>query len=121
MMDNTKANGMTLTTVPSLIKLAMAMLVAVLLSQPAMVSADDAFPETNGDNDVVAMVNINEDSAEKMAELLSGVGVVRAEAIVEYRESNGEFTEVDDLTVVSGIGPATIDNNRHKLTVDGSN
>lgn len=117
-MEQMKTSAMI--TVPSLIKLAMATLLAVMLSQPVAVMADDAFPEADGENDVVAMVNINEDSAEKMAELLSGVGVVRAEAIVEYRESNGDFTDVDDLTVVSGIGPSTIENNRHKMTVEGS-
>lgn len=38
-----------------------------------------------------ATVNINEADAEKLAEVLDGIGLSRAEAIVQYREKNGRF------------------------------
>lgn len=79
--------------------------------------ADETFPEPADGNEVIALVNINADDAEKMAELLDGVGVVRAEAIVQYREDNGGFTALEELLAVSGIGPATLENNRHKLVL----
>lgn len=62
-------------------------------------------------------VDINTADADQLATTLDGVGEVRAQAIVEYRESNGEFPSVAALTSVSGIGPATLESNRDRLTV----
>lgn len=62
-------------------------------------------------------IDINTANAESLATALDGVGEVRAEAIVEYRETNGDFPSVASLTAVSGIGPATLENNRDRLTV----
>jgi competence protein ComEA len=62
-------------------------------------------------------VNINSADAERLATALDGVGEVRAQAIVEYRETNGDFPSVASLTAVSGIGPATLESNRDRLTV----
>lgn len=63
-------------------------------------------------------VNINQASAGEIAEVLQGVGQARAEAIVAYREEHGPFTDADALTAVSGVGPATINNNRARIVVE---
>ncbi len=42
-------------------------------------------------------------------EALPGVGPSIAQAIVEWRETNGPFASVDELEDVPGIGPATLD------------
>mgnify|MGYP002338727329 CR=1 FL=1 len=65
-------------------------------------------------------VNINTAPAAALASELDGVGEVRAQAIVDYRESNGGFPSVAALTNVSGIGEATLANNRDRLTVGAS-
>ena len=62
-------------------------------------------------------VDINTADAERLAAALDGVGEVRAQAIVEYRQSNGDFPSVASLTSVTGIGPATLESNRDRLTV----
>jgi len=62
-------------------------------------------------------VNINNASAAEIAETLNGIGLAKAEAIVAYREENGGFESVDQLTVVKGIGPATIDKNRERIAL----
>ena len=43
--------------------------------------------------------------------------MVKAQAIIDYRESNGEFLTVDELTEVKGIGEKTLEKNRDILTV----
>ncbi len=53
-------------------------------------------------------VNINTADADELDELPE-VGPATAEAIIEYRRSNGMFRSVDELEDVSGIGPATIE------------
>lgn len=62
-------------------------------------------------------VNINTASAEVLAEQLDGVGSAKAAAIVEYREQNGDFPSVASLANVTGIGEATLESNRDRLTV----
>jgi len=56
----------------------------------------------------VAPININTADAALLEEL-PGIGPSRAEAIIQERETNGEFTSADDLTRVSGIGNATVE------------
>jgi len=56
----------------------------------------------------VAPININTADAALLEEL-PGVGPSRAAAIIQERETNGEFTSADDLTRVSGIGDATVE------------
>lgn len=50
-------------------------------------------------------------------ETLPGIGRVKAEAIIAYREQHGKFTSVDDLLNVSGIGPATLERIRSLVIV----
>lgn len=57
-------------------------------------------------------VNINTASAEEIAEALNGVGMSKAQKIIEYREQNGPFAHIDELVNVKGIGLRTVDKNR---------
>lgn len=49
-------------------------------------------------------VNINSASAEELDQKLPGVGPTIAQRIVDYRISHGDFSQVEDLKEVSGIG-----------------
>ncbi|TCV94409.1 comEA protein [Biostraticola tofi] len=57
-------------------------------------------------------VNINTADAEDLADALNGIGPKKAEAIISYREKNGPFTNIEDLSKVKGIGPAIIKRNK---------
>ena len=63
-------------------------------------------------------VNINSASAEELSESLKGVGMSKAEAIISYRNENGEFKHVDELVNVKGIGIKTIDRNRGMILLE---
>ena len=65
-------------------------------------------------------VNVNSAGAEEIAESLKGVGMSKAEAIVDYREANGNFKHVDELVNVKGIGIRTVDINREYILLDNS-
>ena len=60
-------------------------------------------------------VNINKASAEELADVMTGVGLNKAKTIVEYRLKAGAFKSLEGLLEVKGIGPATLEKNRHKL------
>ena len=64
-----------------------------------------------------AKVNINTATPDELAQL-SGIGKVKAEAIVAYRTANGQFEAVDDLTKVSGIGDKTLEKLKPEITIE---
>lgn len=57
-------------------------------------------------------VNVNTADAATLAKSLTGVGPAKARAIVSYRDKNGPFKSVDQLTMVEGISQKLIDRNR---------
>jgi competence protein ComEA len=67
---------------------------------------------------IAAGININTANAELLADVLNGVGSAKAEAIVAYRDTNGNFSSIEDLALVKGIGVATVERNRSMITVN---
>ncbi|WP_114765802.1 ComEA family DNA-binding protein [Vibrio rhodolitus] len=61
------------------------------------------------------VVNVNQASAEEIADLLKGVGLKKAQAIVDYRQQNGLFKNVEELSNVKGIGSSTIEKNIDRI------
>lgn len=57
-------------------------------------------------------VDINSADAATISAELQGVGMVKAQAIVDYRDAHGPFRNVDDLVLVKGIAERTIEINR---------
>ncbi|MCP8466579.1 ComEA family DNA-binding protein [Pseudomonas sp. ZM23] len=81
------------------------------------VAMESAKPAAQSGADQMAAVNINTADAQELQASLKGVGKVKAEAIVEYRKANGPFTSVDQLLEVKGIGKATLERNRDRITL----
>ena len=52
-----------------------------------------------------------------LLEALPGIGEVKAQAIVGYRNEHGPFKIIEDLLKVSGIGPATFEKIKDYITV----
>ena len=67
--------------------------------------------------EMVETVNINTADAETMARVLNGVGLKKAEAIVQHRETHGRFDRAADLTAVKGIGESIVEKNADKIVV----
>jgi competence protein ComEA len=66
--------------------------------------------------ELVSPVNINTADVEKLM-TLPLIGPVKAAAIVEYRETSGAFDDIHDITNVSGIGPATFERIKTRITI----
>ena len=54
-----------------------------------------------------------------LLEALPGIGEVRAGDIINYREQNGPFRNINELLKVPGIGPATFEQIKDLVTVAG--
>ncbi len=66
---------------------------------------------------VPRLININTATAAEF-ELLPGIGPTLAQRIVDDREANGKFKDVNDLDRVRGIGPRTVDRLRDLVTAN---
>ncbi len=62
-------------------------------------------------------VDINTADSEILVDELVGIGPQKAMAIVQYRRQHGPFQQVEDLALVDGIGPKTVEQNRSRMTV----
>lgn len=73
--------------------------------------AEQADREASGN-----LINLNTATVSELDEL-PGIGEVLAGRIVDYRESNGPFTSVDQLSSIEGISPRLVDEIRPHVTV----
>ena len=100
-----------LTTVFKILSAAL-LAVSVSFAPNALAAKDEAKPAL-----AQVRININSANAEMLADSLNGVGAKKAAAIVQYRKENGKFKSIAELALVKGIGEATIEKNRSKLTL----
>ena len=78
--------------------------------KPKQIS-DSGSSSSSGD-----VININTANLEQLMKI-SGVGKTKAEAIISYREKNGDFKKKEDITKVRGIGKATFEKIKDKIEV----
>lgn len=63
-------------------------------------------------------VNINTADAPTLSKNIKGVGLKKAQAIVAFREANGEFKKIEDLMKVKGIGKKLLEKNTGSIIVE---
>lgn len=61
-------------------------------------------------------VNINTASAEEL-DTLPGIGPAMAQRIIEFRETEGAFTSIEDIKKVKGIGEAKFEKMKDKICI----
>ena len=61
-------------------------------------------------------INLNHATAEELQQI-PGIGAVKAQKILEYRQTSGGFRTIEDLMKVSGIGEKTFNKLKTHITV----
>lgn len=74
----------------------------------AGITQDQAGTASGGSGPATGLVNLNSATVEEL-DTLPGIGPSLAQRIISYREAHGPFTSVDQLSEVSGIGPARLE------------
>jgi len=64
-----------------------------------------------------SLININTADKDELTKL-RGVGPVIADRILEYRQNNGAFENIEDIKKVKGIGPKTFEKMKDSITVN---
>ena len=70
----------------------------------------------NGEEQQPQKIDLNRAEA-WLLQALPGIGEVRAQAIIDYRQQNERFHNINELTKVEGIGVTTYERIKHLITV----
>lgn len=74
-------------------------------------------PRTSNQSSAIsAIVNINSGSLAEL-DTLPGIGPAYAQAIINYRTTNGPFIRIEDIQKVKGIGPKTFEKLKSRITI----
>ena len=72
--------------------------------------------EESSEAEYNGLININSANLEELKKI-SGVGDVKAQSIIEYREKNGGFKSIDEIKNIDGIGEKTFEKIKDKITL----
>ena len=92
-----------------------AIFAVLVLCLGSVAQANDLSGQPGGD---VMTVNVNEADAASIANTLVGIGISRAQAIVDYRDQYGCFYSAQELTSVKGVGQSTVEKNLSRISIE---
>lgn len=113
-----KAGGLSEDANESAINLALLIEDGQMIYVPTFEEVNNGSFSVDGMTDVASdgLVNINTAGVDELT-TLSGVGKVKAESIIEYRQNNGAFKNIEDIMNVSGIGQGSFDKIKNQIKV----
>lgn len=91
----------------------------LILAMAQQLFFNPTFEETNGQGIILKQdrkLNINTAPYKTLQEL-PGIGPALARRILEYRETHGKFSEVEDIMKIKGIGPKTYAMLKERITL----
>lgn len=100
-----------------LFNLRILVVISTLLFTSCFSFAEAPTPEqVNFKNNIENKVDINQANVKALL-TLKGVGKVKAQAIINYRNTKGKFQSIDDLLKIKGIGEKILSDNKSKIMI----
>ena len=72
-----------------------------------VMAADKEMQEVEA-SQMMEKLNVNKASVEDLSSI-KGIGPKKAQAIIDYRNANGDFIDLKEIIKVKGIGKSTLD------------
>ncbi|MFB3896330.1 MAG: helix-hairpin-helix domain-containing protein [bacterium] len=85
-------------------------------SPPEPMSKTKSIPNSRLSAQSSGKININTATVSEL-DILPGIGPKLAERIILYRQQHGPFKRIDDIVLVSGIGPKRFEQMKNQITV----
>ncbi len=89
---------------------------SLIVPERVLAATPKATLQLQGQDQPAVIVNVNKANAEELIKV-RGIGPVMAKRIIEYRDKNGMFKSIDDLTQVQGIGGNKLQRIKDQVTV----
>ncbi|MFA5159176.1 MAG: helix-hairpin-helix domain-containing protein [Candidatus Omnitrophota bacterium] len=89
---------------------------SMIAAEKVLAAKPKAILNLQGQDQPTVMVNVNKATLEELIKV-RGIGPVTAKRIIEYRDKNGAFKVVDDLTRVQGISDDKLKHIKDQVTV----
>ena len=86
------------------------------LQNPAPTAPSATNDTTPTATPATGIVNINTASVSEL-DTLPGIGPAYANAIINYRTTNGPFVRIEDIVKIKGIGPKTFEKLKSRITI----
>lgn len=83
---------------------------------PSVMPAATQMVQENPEDGLLHKVNINTADKEQLC-TLPGIGPTRAEGIIAYRNSQGAFSKIEDIMLVSGIKESSFQKIKNYITI----
>lgn len=80
------------------------------------IQSDACIEENEATEETSSIISINTATKEELM-TLTGIGEKKAEDIIKYREENGEFTSIEDIKNVKGIGDSLFEKIKDYITL----
>ena len=100
-----------------MIKLSTVVFTAILSTSSISVFAENAKTHNISVEDAKEQtISINNADAKSLMKI-KGIGIKTAQAIIEYRNLNGDFKTISELLKVKGVGVKVLAKNEKRLTI----
>jgi len=96
-------------------KITAAIFVVLVPCLGSVIQVNDLSGQLSGDE---MIVNVNVAGAASIANTLVGIGISRAQAIVDYRDQCGGFYSAQELSSVKGVGQLTVQKNLSRISIE---
>ncbi len=100
---------------PNRVNLAQTVQDEMVIYVPEFGEEDAALEQVSVEKDD-GKVNLNKAESSEL-ETIPGIGPSKAKAIIAFREENGDFNKIEDLTNVPGIGDKTLESIKDYISV----